>query len=48
MPENDGQVKKTKYVLVLAVSAGSLDLPERPKLPERPPKYRKYQRIIEN
>ena len=26
---------------------GSLDLPERPELPERPPKYRKDQRIIE-
>ena len=25
---------------------GSLDLPERPELPERPPKYRKDQRII--
>ena len=25
-----------------------LDLPERPKLPERPPKYRKDQRIIGN
>ena len=23
-----------------------LDLPERPELPERPPKYRKNQRII--
>ena len=29
-----------------AISSRSLDLPERPELPERPPKYRKDQRII--
>ena len=27
---------------------GCLDLPKRPELPERPPKYRKDQRIIGN
>ena len=37
------QVKPGHMQLLLS---RSLDLPERPELPERPPKYRKDQRII--
>ena len=45
-PLNQMQNQTRPSTIQLLLTAGSLDLPERPELPERPPKYRKDQRII--
>ena len=46
MPHHIEVIKNIKKTKVNAQNKRCLDLPERPKLPERPPKYGKYQRII--